>query len=126
LTSSVACVWRNWWRVHDTPAVLLGPEQWPVAVSSLLQVGPELTDQGRIIQQHRPPLPALAKYVHVFVVGRQVQILQVHTQRLGDSQARLEDEAKEETVPPLSRRDRLQDRFHWPTSQGPRAGWAIP
>ena len=143
LTSSVACVWRNWWRVQRhpgpgtvarppllhrlipqraTPAVLLGPEQRPVAIPGLLQVGPELTDQARVIQQHRAPLPALAQHVQMFVVGRQVQVLQVHPQRLGDAQPRLEDQAEQEPIPPLGRRDHLQDRFHRPTAQGPRAG----
>src|SRR5207248_9311843 len=43
-----------------TPAILLGPEQRAIAVAGLLQVRPDLTDQARIIQQHRATMTALA------------------------------------------------------------------
>src|SRR4051812_47063784 len=60
---------------RPTTAVLLGPEQRRVAVPRLFQIGPELTDQVRVIQQHRASLPALARHRQVFVVGRQGQVM---------------------------------------------------
>ena len=43
----------------------------------------------------------LAEHVETFVVGRPVEVLQVHPQRLRDAQPRLEDQAEQEPIPSL-------------------------
>jgi hypothetical protein len=90
---------------RPTPAILLGSKQWSMTIAGLLQECPELADQANVIQQNRAPLPTLAEHVEMLVIGRQVQVLQVQPQRLGDTQTRLEDQAEQEPIPPLCRRN---------------------
>ncbi len=85
--------------------LILGPEEWTVPVSGLLQVASKLPDQPIVVEQHRALASALAQHGEVLVVGGQVQILHVEPERLADAQPGLEDQAEQQPVPLALGRD---------------------
>ena len=76
-----------------TVAILRGPEEEAALVAHHFQVGPQLLQQARIVNQDRALPPAFSDHGQPLVVTRQVQVLDVGVQRLTDAQAGLEDEA---------------------------------
>src|SRR5438876_7700391 len=63
-------------------AILLRPEDWPVGVAGGLEVAAQLSDQPRLVEQHRAPPAALAGHANVFVVDGEVQVVDVKAERL--------------------------------------------
>lgn len=81
------------------------PEQRPVLRLRDLQVAPQQPHELRVIEQYRPPLPALPQHVQVLIVGGQVEVIHIELERLADEQPGLRQQPKQELVAELVAED---------------------
>jgi hypothetical protein len=89
-------------------------------IAGLFQIGSNLSDESRIVDEHGPPFAAFPQDVQMLVVRGEIEVFDMETERLADAKAGLEDQAEEQTVAFLLRGNGGQDLLGFLATDSPR------